>query len=134
MESRSRSLEAKIFNKAVAYLALRPHSSYELEKKLSAYWVKISDDVEFDKSTVVIKQAIDRLKNLNFLNDSIYIKDLVNSVANSPNPKSPLELKRYLYDRGVSLEVIESILSDLYTSGLQKKAISTLISKLSGRY
>lgn len=94
----------------------------EIEKKLEYYCSKF----ELDASLCV--KVITRLVDENLLDDVEYSLRYVEQQFRSKTPKSPLEVKSFLYRKGISPEDI-SIALEHYDEPHEIKAIQRVISK-----
>lgn len=104
--------------KAYRLLSLRPHSEKELEKKLR----------EKGFPAVVIKETLEKLHDLKYLNDASFAKSLARNLAVNKlwgNKKIALSLR----EKGLAAELINSSLEKAREEVSEEEAIEVLIKK-----
>ena len=109
---------AAALQKAYRLLSLRPHSEKELEKKLR----------EKGFPAVVIKETLEKLHELKYLNDASFAKSLARNLAVNKlwgNKKIALSLR----EKGLAAELINSSLEKAREEVSEEEAIEVLIKK-----
>ena len=104
--------------KAYRLLSLRPHSEKELEKKLR----------EKGFPAVVIKETLEKLHDLKYLNDASFAVSLARNLAVNKlwgNKKIAFSLR----EKGLAVELINSSLEQAREELPEEAAIETLIKK-----
>lgn len=109
--------EEKIFGKIVNFISFRPRSVKEIQDRLYKYLGKDQDDL---KSSVMVK-----LDKLGYLNDGEFAKWFVQSRV-AHRPRSARHLASELYAKGISKDIIASVLAE---GADERAAIRTLIEK-----
>jgi regulatory protein len=103
---------------AYSYLQRRPHLKKELIRKLSAK--------QFNHH--IINQAIDHLKQKNYINDAeviaLYIKDTIRQ-----RKTGPMLIKKKLAEKGAQISEIELGLQDLFSEELQIEIATEMLTK-----
>jgi regulatory protein len=109
---------AAALQKAYRLLSLRPHSEKELEKKLR----------EKGFPAVVIKETLEKLHDLKYLNDASFAVSLARNLAVNKlwgNKKIAFSLR----EKGLAVELINSSLEQAREELPEEAAIETLIKK-----
>jgi regulatory protein len=109
---------AAALQKAYRLLSLRPHSEKELEKKLR----------EKGFPAVVIKETLEKLHDLKYLNDASFAKSLARNLAVNKlwgNKKIAASLR----EKGLAAELINSSLEKAREEVSEEEAIEVLIKK-----
>jgi len=103
---------------AYSYLQRRPHLKKELFRKL----------LNKQFSVPIIEQAIDRLKEKNYINDTeyitLYIKDVIRQ-----RKSGPMLIKKKLAEKGAQIPEIELGLQDLFSEELQIEIAYEMLAK-----
>lgn len=103
---------------AYSYLQRRPHLQQELFRKLLAK--------QFN--ALSINQAIDRLKQKNYINDveviTFYIKDKIKQ-----RKTGPMLIKKKLAEKGAQIAEIETGLENLFSEDLQIEIATEMLAK-----
>ncbi|HEX2787324.1 MAG TPA: RecX family transcriptional regulator [Ignavibacteria bacterium] len=105
---------------ALKYLAYKPRSKKEIEKKLTA--LKLSENS--------IKEVINWLENIRYLNDDHYSKLLIESKT-IRKPIGRRLLIQKLLQSGIEKETIEKNILELYPGEKEQKAAVTVLKKYS---
>lgn len=102
--------EVRFYNLAVGYIARRPRSEKELR------------DYLFRKKVegAVTEKIVEKMRRLNFINDSDFATWWVNQRQESSRPKGERAIKFELYRKGVSKEIIEEAFSDNLPDGSER--------------
>lgn len=111
------STENQIFSAAERFLAMRMMSQKELEKKLSA---------KFPEEGEIIQKIIQKCLEYGFLNDEKYAETFLRYERNR-SPKSDFFLRRKLFEKGISEEIIDRTLSE--NPGNEKEMIQKIAEK-----
>ena len=111
-----------VYERAIRLLAIREHSRFELEKKLK--------DKGYER--LEIDEALDRLSKEGYLSDIRFSSSYIRSrLRKNPEGRSVLILR--LKEKGVSSEIANEALDEVWNEGLYweplKKAYSRLESK-----
>lgn len=101
--------EEEIFLWAEKILAMRIHSSFELEQKLRK---------KFPNSREEIDEVIAKLKYLKILNDVNFARDLLNYLL-EVKPQSQLFLRRKMQEKGLLDEIISAVMAELEIDELE---------------
>lgn len=100
----------KALQKCFRWLSIRARSEKELEKKLK----------EKGFAPKIIKQTIERIKELGYLNDEEFARFFVE--IKKINRKGPVAISRDLKQKGVDGEIIKKSLKRFYTATEEKEA------------
>ena len=109
--------EKKAIGMALKYLALKPRSRKELEKKLS--------EKKFGEET--IRLALKQIDNWGYLNDEEFAKSF--SELKKISGKGKIFIFRELKRKGVNEQTIKKILSQFYTNEEEHKIALSLAKK-----
>jgi len=109
--------EKKAIGMALKYLALKPRSRKELEKKLS--------EKKFGEET--IRLALKQIDNWGYLNDEEFAKSFLELKKFSG--KGKIFIFRELKRKGVDEEIIKKILSQFYTNEEEHEIALSLVKK-----
>lgn len=101
----------KCFNAACRFLSYRPRSELEVRRRLQ----------QQGHDAHGIERAIDRLKELNLINDAEFAR-LWAENRETCSPRGPRLLRLELQQKGLSREVIEQVLNDLDESAAAYRA------------
>ena len=104
--------------KAYRLLSLRPHSEKELEKKLR----------EKGFSAAVVKEALEKLRELKYLNDASFAGQWARNLAVNKlwgNKKIVLNLR----EKGVAAELINRAIDEVRREISEEEAVAVLIRK-----
>jgi regulatory protein len=108
--------------KAYRLLSLRPHSEKELEKKLR----------EKGFSAAVVKEALEKLRELNYLNDASFAGQWARNLAVNKlwgNKKIVLNLR----EKGIAAELINGAIDEVRREISEEDAVVFLIKKKASR-
>ena len=118
--------EDEIYQRTLAkildFISNRARTVFEVERKLDK--LIVGDVVKINRN---IKAGImEKLSQLKLLNDSQYAKDYLNEKINSSRPVGSGAIKKFLYRKGVSSELIKDIVSD-FSAKDENEAIEKLL-------
>ena len=113
----------KAKEKAYRYLAGRAHSEKELRNKL----------VRKGFSQTVIDEAISDLKFQKYINDEAFVSSYV-STQMVNKPVGEILLRRELWQKGISEEIIDRAVQDAYVEKSQLEVARELLEKRIPRY
>ncbi len=100
-----------LFVRSVNFLSFRPRSEKEVLDKLSEVLYK-NDEISNDEKGIAKKTVIEKLKSLRFVNDEEFAKWFITARRNQGRPKGSFVIKRELIQKGVSKDLVESLLSE----------------------
>jgi len=101
----------KCFNAACRFLSYRPRSELEVRRRLQ----------QQGHDAASIERAIDRLKELNLINDAEFAR-LWTENRETCSPRGPRLLRQELQQKGLPRDVIEQVLNDLDESDAAYRA------------
>ena len=110
------------------FVSNRARTVFEIERKINALLKYVSSEEVIQSVRV---KVIDKLNQLELLNDFQYAKDYLNEKVNSSRPVGPEAVKKFLYRKGVSSEIIKSVVSD-FSKQDEKEAIEKLLVRKMG--
>ena len=119
--------EKKAIGMALKYLALKPRSRKELEKKLSAVGGSTEGGKEKKIDEETIKLALEQIDNWGYLNDEEFAKSF--SELKKISGKGKIFIFRELKRKGVNEQTIKKILSRFYTNEEEHKIALSLAKK-----
>lgn len=102
---RTLDLEAKAFDRAIQYLAVRPRSEWEVRQKLQRY--RTRDDETLTE--IQIDSIVQRLKSHNYISDQAFAHYWVEQ-RNRFKPMSPRALRYELRRKGVDANTAERVI------------------------
>jgi len=107
-----------LMQKALALLSKRKYTVLGMKKKLVLFYEKKIEKGEFPPTTkpemnAEIRKVLDRLKELNYLNDTQYSKDYISDRVEF-HPRGKFLIKRELRTKGIHPELIEKIVDEEY--------------------
>jgi len=105
------------YDLAIKYISVKYRSFYEVHEYL------LNKDVD----KVVIHEVIEKLKNQNYLDDSVFARAFVNDRIKFSN-NGPYKIRRELEDRRVSNSIIDDVLS-IFDYSLEKEKLDRLVPK-----
>jgi regulatory protein len=111
----------KAFNKAIQYLSFRMRSEHEVKKKLL--------DAEYGEAVVL--EAIQKLYQLDFLNDEAFSKALLETQKKT-GKKGPRAIKQELIKNGIEKSLQEEVLES-YTEDDQIQIAQGLAEKIANQ-
>ena len=112
----------RAFNRALHFLSFRMRSEYEVKQKLQ--------QAEFGEA--VIKEAIIKLKKLNFLDDQAFSEALLHQQKNASH-KGPNAIKEDMKAKGIDSTVQENVLEE-YDPVEQLKTATRLAEKAAKKH
>lgn len=122
----------KFYNKALRFLSYRPRSEKEVRDNLSSKGRWASGRKK--PSPELIEKVIEKLKEQKFLNDEEFVKWWVEQ-RTTVRPKSFRVIKMELQQKGISVEIIDSIIPDSsFIIRSELKTVKRLIQKRLSRY
>lgn len=121
----------KAFNRAVFFLKFRPRSEREVRQNLLVYFAKKKISPQDYEQVIII--TIDRLKNLNFINDRDFIHYWVERRFRE-NPKGKRIIIDELRQKGIKDDLIEEAVDSELKSYSQEEVVKKLIEKADRRY
>ncbi len=107
----------EVYNKTLKYVLTKMRSTYEIEKYLEKYEISLADK----------EKIVNKLKNINLLNDKMYAEAYISDKINLSND-GPLKIKNELLCKKVDESIIESEL-EKYDKEIFIEKIKKLISK-----
>jgi SOS response regulatory protein OraA/RecX len=119
-------IKDKVLNKVLSFIAYSPRTVREVNDRLAVYLSK--EDItpeEKEKCTVDVLEQID---GLSLLDDAKYASDYVNGRIRSGKSVSSMEIKKFLYSKGVDPSDIELALA-VYTQDVETANIEELVDK-----
>jgi len=102
--------EARFYNLAIGYIARRPRSEKELRDYL--FRKKVEE--------AITEKIIEKMRRLNFINDTDFAIWWVNQRQESSRPKGERAIKFELYRKGIAKEIIEEAFSSESLDGTEK--------------
>lgn len=126
-----KKLANKVFNKSLFFLKFRPRSEKEVSDNLRKYISKLN--LTLAETEKLIKQTINRLKELQFVNDEEFVKYWIDQRQGS-RPKGEQVIRLELKQKGIDKTIIDKIISENLTAGSQKEPITKLINKALTKY
>jgi len=108
----------KAFNRALHFLGFRMRSEFEVKKKL----------LDSDFGEAVVLEAIQKLKDLGFLNDETFSQALLNT-QKATGKKGPKSIRQELRKKGIDRDLQEEILSS-YSENEQLAIATELAEKV----
>lgn len=114
----------KVKNYALKLLSFRPRSEHEVKTRLEAYISKkhLSPDL--------VKQVLDRLKDLSYINDTDFAKWWIDQRKRN-SIKGSIIIRSELSDKGISGEIIKELLDNENSEEELLKAKTILEKQLS---
>lgn len=118
----------KFYPKILKFVALRARSKKETADRLKKYLGQT------DLPNEIVEEAIEailiRLEEAQFIGDERFANDFVFSVFNSSRPRGKQYVMRYLMQKGVPRQIIESALSKINTDDEFTPALAAAEKKL----
>ena len=111
-----REYKERIFSYALRLLVVRPRSERELERRLR---IKFPEDGER------ITEVIGRLRKLGYLNDREFTRMWIEERIRM-HPEGREKIRRELRDKGVSRELIDELLEELYPPDKEREVMEEL--------
>jgi len=108
---------------AINYLSYKPRSINELRRKL---WTKKISDAMIDIT-------IEKMKNYGYLDDEKYARDWIEERIRTRGFSSS-KIKSELFLKGISKEIIENNLTEIYTPELEIKTAKRIAKKQIRKY
>lgn len=108
---------------ALNYLSYKPRSINEVKKKLFSKKIAYS----------VIDLTIEKMKKYGYLDDEKYARDWIEERIRTRG-FSPSKIKSELFLKGISKEIIENNLSEIYTPELEIKTAKRIAKKQMRKY
>jgi regulatory protein len=105
----------RVYIKLLNFLSYRTRSEKELDDRMYSYLSKetAKEDIS-DENVEVIKEAIiKRLKSDGYYNDEKFAEDVVASQNLASHSKNRRKIQTFLYQKGISKEVIDNALEKL---------------------
>ena len=99
----------KYYPKILRFVAMRARSKKETIDRLKKY---IQDQEEIG---TIIEIMVARLEEGGFIGDEKFAKEFVSSIFNSSKPRGKQYVMRYLMQKGVPRQIIETALSKINT-------------------
>lgn len=117
----------KLLSLTISFIAYKPRSKREVSEKIDKLLTKSQKWYPYLFSEIAfvdeLKESIlHTLNDMNLLNDLEYAKTFVFQKLNGKKSVSRLELKSFLYKKGISKNNIDKALS-VYTSDIEEKNI-----------
>lgn len=108
--------------KAVKFIGISKKTSFEVQNKLKRLSVSES----------TIKEVIEYLKDLGYIDDVDYVKAFIRQCTKMEK-YSVYEIKQKLLIKGISRELLEEFVDEMYSTDYEKKVVDKLLNgKLSG--
>ncbi|TFE01241.1 recombination regulator RecX [Jeotgalibacillus sp. R-1-5s-1] len=105
----------KGFNKALVYLSYRMRSEKEIEDHLK----------EQEMGDAAISETLHKLRHYGYVNDQSFAQAYYNTQINTTD-KGPIQIKNGLREKGVSNDIIESIISETPEEEWNDRAIGIM--------
>ena len=118
----------RVLTRILDFVSGRARTVSEVERKIDALLKgRIAEEIGQSVENENIKiRVMEKLSLLKLLSDSQYAKDYLNEKVNSSRPVGPEAVKKFLYRKGVSSEIIKSVVSD-FSEQDEKEAIEKLL-------
>lgn len=128
-----KSLKGKMSSAVLRYLGSRPHSENEIrqyiKKKLYAQYKETESYKTLDVNQL-IEEILEKLRNLNYINDEEFSQWLVKQRTSARKPKSKLAIRAELQSKGIPPDLISSSLDQINPKSEQKMAETVAKKKL----
>lgn len=125
-----KKIESNLEAKLLRYLSYKPRSVQEMvdagHKYLSRY------DLDPKAKKALINKKIEELKKLNYLDDIDYARSYIQEQIRRPTPRGPFYIFRFLITKGISREIIQKLLDELFPPEIQEKCIRRIQEKKEG--
>lgn len=120
---------AKLMDQTLHLLSFRQRSEKEVIDFLIKK-IKVANDIDYKqaKESLLIDEILKKLKKYGYLNDLLFAKTFVESRARS-RQKGKLALKMELSKKGISKEIVDSVLEGQDEDDLAKKALAKKIER-----
>ena len=102
--------------KAVKFIGISKKTSFEVENKLR----------RLNVSNSTIKKVIEYLKDLDYIDDEEYIKAFIRQCIKMEK-YSIYEIKQKLLIKGISRELLEQFVDEMYTTDYERKVVDKLL-------
>ncbi len=103
----------KLLKYAIYYLSKYSSSKKNLEYILKKKIRRLTDEKKIRYQLYIeIKNIIDKLENINLINDTIYTESKINSLLNQAKSKN--YIKQYLINKGINKKVADDQISLFY--------------------
>lgn len=102
--------------KAVRFIGISKKTCYEVQNKLKR--LNVSD--------TTIKEVVEYLKNLGYIDDIDYVKAFIRQCIKMEK-YSVYEIKQKLLIKGISRELIEEYVDEIYSTDYEKKVVYKLL-------
>lgn len=102
--------------KAVKFIGISKKTAFEVHSKLK----------KLNVSESTIKEVIDYLTNLGYIDDVDYVKAFVRQ-CQKMQKYSIYEIKQKLLIKGISKELVQEYVDKLYSSGYEKEVVNKLL-------
>jgi len=127
-ELEEKSEVGKLYQKALHFLEYRPRSEREIRDYLKRKLATTETLKNTEDTEVIIERILNRLKSLNYLNDSEFAKWWVEQRRKSRKPRGINLIRSELYQKGVAREIIEKTI--ITKDNEEELALRTAQSKL----
>jgi len=116
----------KIYQKTLNFLSYRVRSKKEVTDRLREYFYKSG----IDKSLTgkFEEKIINSLEKLDLIGDSDFAESYVNTAKELKTPPGRRKMREFMFKKGVSNDIIESVLSD-YPVEIEQKGAQILLEK-----
>ncbi len=99
--------QEKIDLKILNFISYKARSTAEVKKKLDHY-LKRKKNLKFSEIEKIKERSLEKLVNLNLLDDDDYAKSYVNEKIKSTKPVSKLQIRKFLLSKGVPYKIIDN--------------------------
>ena len=120
----------RVLTRILDFVSGRARTVSEVERKIDALLKgRTTEEVSQSIENKNIKiRVMEKLSSLKLLSDFQYAKDYLNEKVNSSSPVGPGAVKKFLYHKGVSSELIKNTVST-FSSQDEKNAIEKLLER-----
>src|SRR3989344_7963034 len=120
----------RVLTRILDFVSRRARTESEVERKIDALLKgRTTEEVSQSIENKNIKtRVMEKLSSLKLLSDFQYAKDYLNEKVNSSSPVGPGAIKKFLYRKGVSSELIKNTVST-FSSQDEKNAIEKLLER-----
>lgn len=112
----SASEQAKLYQRALDFLAFRPRSIQEtrkyLQEKIFKYKLSVVEEGE-DAIQDLINSIVGRLEKFSYVNDQVFVRWWIEQRTSSKKPNGYLKIKSELVQKGVDQKLINQVWQEL---------------------
>lgn len=117
----------KVLGKVLNFLSYRDRTEYELATALDKYLHK--EKVTDEEKVELKKSVLGRVKEMGLVDDEEFAEEYVQNRIKSAKPPGKKLLQAFMYKKGISQDIIKSVLDRYYSKEIERASALVIAEK-----